>query len=76
MVDFKAKIFSISYIKILEIFISLAWDAYYTNVLKNVVPIIKISIVGSLANSFCELKMVSETQSLDCERSLFNVLRL
>lgn len=36
-------------------------------VLKDAAPIIKISIVNSLANSFFELEMVDKTQSSDYE---------
>lgn len=76
MIDLRTKVFLILHIKILKIFIFLAWDAYCTSVLKGAPLMIEIAMIGSLKNFSYKLEIVGKTQSLGCKSFLFIVSRL
>lgn len=77
VIDFETETFSIFRINILKIFKFLAYNACYTNILKCIAQIIKISIiVDNLADFFYKLKTIGETQSLVCKSFLFIILKL
>lgn len=77
VVDLGAEIFLISCIEKLTIYISLVQEAFYIKKLKSAAPIIKISIVGNLANYFCkQTGTENKIQSLGLKNSWLIVIIL